>query len=59
MRVRAWVGVLAMVVGSAGAYAQKGLLLVAQKGDKSLAIVDPWRAKCWPTWRRAASRGTK
>ena len=45
MRVRAWVGVLAMVVGSAGAYAQKGLLLVAQKGDKSLAIVDPVAGK--------------
>ncbi len=30
-----------MTLGSAGGYAQHGLLLVAQKGDKSLAIVDP------------------
>jgi YVTN family beta-propeller protein len=41
MRVRAWMGVFLMVMSSAGTYAQSGLLLVAQKGDKSLAIVDP------------------
>lgn len=34
-----------MTLGSAGAYAQHGLLLVAQKGDKSLAIVDPAAGK--------------
>jgi len=34
-----------MVMGSAAAGAQNGLLLVAQKGDKSLAIVDPVAGK--------------
>src|SRR5579863_1436109 len=45
MRFRAWIGVLAMTLTSTGVYAQKGLLLVAQKGDKSLAIVDPVAGK--------------
>src|SRR5579863_3171185 len=45
MRFRAWIGVLAMTLTSTGVYAQHGLLLVAQKGDKSLAIVDPAAGK--------------
>lgn len=45
MHLRAWMGVLAMTLASTGAYAQHGLLLVAQKGDKSLAIVDPAAGK--------------
>jgi YVTN family beta-propeller protein len=45
MRMRAWLGVMAMVMGSAVMQAQSGLLLVAQKGDKSLAIVDPVQGK--------------
>ena len=34
-----------MALNAAGTYAQSGLLLVAQKGDKSLAIVDPAAGK--------------
>ena len=45
MHLRAWMGVLAMTLASTGAFAQHGLLLVAQKGDKSLAIVDPAEGK--------------
>src|SRR5579871_2203937 len=45
MGIRAWIGVGAMTLGSVGSYAQNGLLLVAQKGDKSLAIVDPATGK--------------
>src|SRR5579871_3148951 len=45
MGIRAWIGVGAMTLGSVGSYAQHGLLLVAQKGDKSLAIVDPGAGK--------------
>lgn len=45
MRVWAWMGAFSMVLSSVGTYAQSGLLLVAQKGDKSLAIVDPAAGK--------------
>jgi YVTN family beta-propeller protein len=45
MRAWVWIGVLAMTLGSTAVNAQSGLLLVAQKGDKSLAIVDPVAGK--------------
>ena len=45
MRIRIVVGYLAMAISSATLAAQHGLLLVAQKGDKSLAIVDPVAGK--------------
>jgi YVTN family beta-propeller protein len=45
MRIRVAVGLSALVFVSANSSAQGGLLLVAQKGDKSLAIVDPAQGK--------------
>ena len=45
MRIRVVVGSCAMAIVSANLSAQGGLLLVAQKGDKSLAIVDPAQGK--------------
>ena len=57
MRVGMWMGVLAMVMSSAGGYAQKGLLLVAQKGDKSLAIVDPAAGKVLATVAEGGTTG--
>src|SRR5215472_12779062 len=41
MLIRAAMGVCALAFISSNLSAQGGLLLVAQKGDKSLAIVDP------------------
>jgi len=45
MGFRLLVGLCAMALSSANLVAQHGLLLVAQKGDKSLAIVDPAEGK--------------
>jgi YVTN family beta-propeller protein len=45
MRIQVALGVLIMAIGSASMGAQQGLLLVAQKGDESLAIVDPSAGK--------------
>jgi YVTN family beta-propeller protein len=39
------IGLLVMALTSPGVFAQSGLLLVAQKGDQSLAIVDPVAGK--------------
>jgi YVTN family beta-propeller protein len=41
MGVRVGVGLVVMALISPSVFAQHGLLLVAQKGDQSLAIVDP------------------
>src|SRR5258708_32466795 len=45
MGVRARVGLVVMALISPGVFAQHGLLLVAEKGDQSLAIVDPAAGK--------------
>ena len=45
MRIRVVVGSCVLAIVSANLFAQGGLLLVAQKGDKSLAIVDPAQGK--------------
>ena len=45
MRIRVALGVLIMAMGSGSMAAQHGLLLVAQKGDESLAVVDPAAGK--------------
>src|ERR1700759_1077264 len=39
------IGLLIMALAAPGVFAQSGLLLVAQKGDQSLAIVDPVAGK--------------
>ena len=39
------IGLLVMALTSPGVFAQSGLLLVAQKGDQSLALVDPVAGK--------------
>jgi len=42
LKLSSWVGLVAVALVAAGtAQAQEGRLLVAQKGDRSLAIVDP------------------
>ena len=45
MRIGVALGVMALNVAMGSALGQQGLLLVAQKGDKSLAIVDPTAGK--------------
>ena len=45
MGVRARVGLVVMALISPAVFAQHGLLLVAEKGDQSLAIVDPAAGK--------------
>ncbi len=57
MDVRAGIALCLLVVGSARVFGQRGLLLVAQKGDESLAIVDPAAGKVLATVPEGGTTG--
>jgi len=57
MDVRAGIALCLLVVGSARVFGQRGLLLVAQKGDESLAIVDPAGGKVLATVPEGGTTG--
>jgi YVTN family beta-propeller protein len=55
--IRIAVGLLGLAFFAANLFAQHGLLLVAQKGDKSLAIVDPVAGKVLATVAEGGTTG--
>ena len=57
MDVRAGIAVCLLVAGSARVFGQRGLLLVAQKGDQSLALVDPTAGKVLATVPEGGNTG--
>ncbi len=57
MDVRAGIALCLLVAGSARVFGQRGLLLVAQKGEESVAIVDPAAGKVLATVPEGGTTG--